>query len=38
MDKKRRKRLRSVPVTVEPGAELSQAKLNLLKDNFKYNL
>jgi hypothetical protein len=35
MDKKRRKRLPSVQVTVEPDAAISKAKLNLLKDSFQ---
>lgn len=35
MDKKRRKRLPSIPVYLSPGLKLSQAKMNLLNDNFE---
>ena len=35
MDDYRRKRLSSVPVFLSPGLNLSQAKVNMLNDNFK---
>lgn len=35
MDKKRRKRLRKIPVYLSPNIKLSQSKMNLLNDNFK---
>lgn len=34
-DDKRRKRLPDIPVHLSPDLQLSQAKINLLKDNFK---
>jgi HEAT repeat protein len=34
MDKKRRKRLSKIPVYLSPDLKLSQAKMNLLKDNL----
>jgi HEAT repeat protein len=35
MDDQRRERLPEIPVYLSPGLKISQAKMNLLKDNFK---
>ena len=38
MDDYRRKRLHLIPVYLSPGLKLSQAKMNLLNDNFKIDI